>query len=78
MTNAERNKGIVGLYRNINEKLRNVEIIGAGVLGLFGQWGWAGVLAFAAGIDHAQVKVAEWLQNRGQSMTKGKEYKLST
>lgn len=66
MAGSPENKGFVGLNKEINEKLRNAELVGAGVLAVFGQFGWAGVLAVAAGIDHAQVKLAEWWQNRGK------------
>ncbi len=60
-------EGFTGWYKDINTKLRNVEAVGAGVLALFGQWGWAGVLAVAAAIDHAQVKIIERLQGRGSA-----------
>lgn len=53
-----------GKLEEISKKLRNVEVAGAGILALFGQFGWAGVLALGAAVDHGIAKILEWWRKR--------------
>lgn len=55
-----------GFIEDASYKLRNIEAGAAVVLAALGAFGWAGVMAVGAALDHAVAKAAEKWRKRGQ------------